>query len=137
MRMTNLLSDHLRAIHNGGHYRDTADPFGEPMPNIVRQQQSTPLHPQQSHQAQIESAITDECASIAALLINKNRQYGNSALNPLRVFSRAPTVEQILVRIDDKLSRIRTRSNGLDTGDTVQDLIGYLVLLRLAERGVT
>lgn len=131
--MTNLLSEHLRAIHNSGHYRDTADPYGEPMPNIVRQQQSTPLHPQQQV---IESAITDECAAIAALLINKNRQYGNSALNPLRVFSRAPTVEQILVRIDDKLSRIRTRSNGLDTEDTVQDLIGYLVLLRLAERGI-
>lgn len=64
------------------------------------------------------------------MLIQKNKAYGNSALEPLRCFSKASSKEALLVRIDDKLSRIM---RGHDAGeDTVMDLIGYLVLLRLA-----
>ena len=42
-------------------------------------------------------------------------------------------MEQILVRIDDKLSRI-SRGSGLvgDDEDVIQDLIGYLILLQIA-----
>jgi hypothetical protein len=114
------------------------DPYGHDMPRVVRQTTNpTPLHPHITpEQQRVESEITNECANLAALLINKNRQYGNSALNPLRVFSRAPSAEQILVRIDDKLSRIRTGAPSSDQEDTVQDLLGYLILLRLAQRGV-
>jgi hypothetical protein len=67
---------------------------------------------------------------IAQLLIEKNAGYGDSAANPVRIFSRASTIEQLLVRIDDKLSRI-ARGNGLvDTDeDVVKDLVGYLALL--------
>lgn len=73
--------------------------------------------------------ILDE---IAIMLIEKNRAYGNSALAPVRVFSRASTVEQILVRIDDKLSRL---ARGSAAGEDVEkDLLGYLVLLRIARK---
>lgn len=66
------------------------------------------------------------------LLITKNASYGASATNPVRVFSKAGTEEQILVRIDDKLSRIaRAHENALGE-DTVLDLVGYLVLLLVA-----
>ncbi len=76
--------------------------------------------------------ILDE---IAAMLIEKNCVYGNSALAPVRVFSRASTVEQILVRIDDKLSRLaRGTQTEAVPEDTVRDLIGYLVILRVAQR---
>lgn len=76
--------------------------------------------------------IARECVSIARMLIEKNRAYGDSALSPLRVFSKASAQEQILVRIDDKLSRL---SRGAAAGeDVVLDLIGYLVLLRIAQR---
>jgi len=63
----------------------------------------------------------------------KNAKYGDSALNPARVFSRASKVEQILVRIDDKISRIQ-RGAGLigRDEDVINDLIGYLVLLKIA-----
>lgn len=76
--------------------------------------------------------VRNELSSIADLLIEKNRKYGDSALSPVRTFSKADTVEQIKVRIDDKLSRIQ-RGVG-DDEDTVTDLIGYLVLLRLAQQ---
>lgn len=74
-------------------------------------------------------AITD---GLAELLIAKNRAYGNSALDPVRVFSTATPREQILVRLDDKLSRIE-RGNEYADEDTITDLMGYLVLLKLAD----
>ena len=72
-----------------------------------------------------------ELAVIEAMLIDKNQRYGNSALDPVRIFSRADTAEQIRVRIDDKLSRIRNQTT--DDEDAELDLIGYLLLLRLSD----
>jgi hypothetical protein len=43
---------------------------------------------------------------LCAMLLEKNAKYGNSALEPIRCFSRADPVEQIRVRLDDKLSRL-------------------------------
>jgi hypothetical protein len=68
--------------------------------------------------------------NIKMLLINKNLKYGNSAIDPVRIFSKADSKEQILVRIDDKLSRIKNNSLDEDE-DVVNDLIGYLVLLKI------
>ncbi len=79
-------------------------------------------------------AISDECDAVKALLLKKNAAYGNSALEPARIMSKASPVEQILVRIDDKLSRIRTSGTEGPDEDTVQDLIGYLILLRVAKQ---
>jgi hypothetical protein len=78
--------------------------------------------------------IETTCDSIKQLLIDKNAKYGNSALNPVRVFSKADNQEQLLVRIDDKLSRI-ARGAGMDgvDEDTLNDLIGYLILLKIAK----
>ena len=67
---------------------------------------------------------------IEKMLVKKNQAYGDSALNPIRVFSKASAEEQILVRIDDKLSRlVRGHAAG---EDVLGDLVGYLVLLLLA-----
>jgi hypothetical protein len=79
-----------------------------------------------------EQAIRRVCDEVAALLCRKNMAYGDSALAPLRVFSRANAVEQLRVRIDDKLSRLVRGDRAGE--DTVLDLIGYLVLLLIAER---
>ena len=79
-----------------------------------------------------EMKISGICDDIKELLINKNRKYGNSALKPCRVFSKASPVEQLLVRIDDKLNRIMQGAGLLaEDEDVVNDLIGYLVLLKI------
>lgn len=78
-----------------------------------------------------QDAIIETCDSIKELLLEKNRKYGNSALNPCRVFSKADSVEQLKVRIDDKINRIKNEQNDEDE-DVVKDLIGYLVLLIIA-----
>lgn len=68
---------------------------------------------------------------LRTLMVAKNRAYGNSALAPLRIFSRADPIEQLRVRIDDKLSRLRNSAD--DNEDSFLDLLGYLLLLRLAK----
>jgi len=79
-----------------------------------------------------EKLIRAECDFIANMLAEKNRNYGDSALNPVRIMSQADPVEQIRVRIDDKLSRIKRGKSASE--DVVLDLIGYLILLRIAEK---
>jgi len=79
-----------------------------------------------------QNLIAQVCDEVKALLIAKNKKYGNSALEPKRIFSKASTVEQLYVRIDDKLSRINTAGIGGADEDTLLDLIGYLILLRVA-----
>jgi hypothetical protein len=69
---------------------------------------------------------------IAQMLVEKNKKYGNSALKPIRIFSRSTSIEQLLVRIDDKLSRIKTANTDEDE-DVLLDLIGYLYLLIIAK----
>jgi hypothetical protein len=81
-------------------------------------------------QETFERDVQEVLADVGDLLIKKNAQYGDSALDPMRIFSRASTVEQLKVRLDDKLSRL-ARGVGEDE-DVERDLMGYLVLLRVA-----
>lgn len=76
------------------------------------------------------------CEQIKRMLLEKNRKYGDSALNPKRIFSKADSIEQINVRIDDKLSRIASAQDD-DTEDAELDLIGYLILKRIAKERKT
>ena len=80
-----------------------------------------------------EMQIEKVCDEIKELLISKNRKYGNSALKPNRIFSKCSATEQLLVRIDDKLNRIMKGAGLLaNDEDVVNDLIGYLVLLKIS-----
>jgi len=82
-----------------------------------------------------EKLITKECNSIKDLLVSKNASYGNSAFEPVRIFSTADTIEQLKVRIDDKLSRISRGNLEVENFDeTVTDLIGYLILLKIKQK---
>lgn len=77
------------------------------------------------------SRIIDMCDEIKQILLDKNKAYGDSALQPLGVFSKGVAREQLSVRIDDKLSRIQ-RGSEYPGDDTILDLIGYLILYRIA-----
>ena len=77
-----------------------------------------------------QDKITATCEGMARLLVAKNQRYGNSALEPVRVFAQVEPEVGIYVRLDDKLSRVR---NSLSHGEAprrndIVDLIGYLVL---------
>lgn len=79
-----------------------------------------------------QQRIAAKCDELKNLLLAKNRKYGDSALNPIRVASRADAVEQIKVRFDDKLSRLKSDQADEDE-DVLQDMAGYLILWMLAK----
>lgn len=81
----------------------------------------------------MEDIIRQVCGEVADLVLDKNRKYGNAALAPARIFSKAEPIEQINVRIDDKLNRIANRQDDEDE-DPEWDLLGYLVLKQVAKR---
>ena len=73
-----------------------------------------------------------EVKAITDLLKTKNKAYGNTALNPTNIFSKLNASEAICARIDDKLARISNKGINDETEDTVDDLIGYLLLLKMS-----
>lgn len=78
------------------------------------------------------SEINRVCDEIKEMLMQKNLAYGDSALDPVRIFSKASATEQVLVRIDDKISRF-ARGKSYPRDNDIVDLIGYLVLLKIAQ----
>lgn len=79
------------------------------------------------------NSIIRECLEIMEMLIKKNISYGDSALNPIRIFSQADNQEQIKIRIDDKINRIKNGS-GFAGDNDIDDMIGYLILLKIAKK---
>jgi hypothetical protein len=80
-----------------------------------------------------EDAIRAECAWLADFLVEKSRLYNNAALAPVAIASKATPVERILCRIDEKLARWASPQPG-DAEDTERDLLGGLLLLRVARK---
>lgn len=78
--------------------------------------------------------IAKECESIKTLLLEKNTKYGDSALTPVQIFSKQDAAAAICARIDDKLSRIKNSGLSDATEDTLDDLIGYMILLKIANK---
>jgi len=77
-------------------------------------------------------AVDGLAKNITDLLKEKNKAYGNTALNPTNVFSKLSATSAICARIDDKLARISNKGINDKTEDTVDDLIGYLFLLKMS-----
>lgn len=73
-------------------------------------------------------------SEITEMLVAKNKKYGNSAIEPLGIFSDLSPEEGLKVRIDDKLKRIKNSSLKNDDEDVINDLIGYLVILKILQK---
>ena len=85
-----------------------------------------------------EEKIYNVCMDLAVFLIEKNRRYGNSAISPARILSKADPKEQIFIRMDDKLSRLMAGDASIDDKyEALKDFVGYWVLLEVqrGERG--
>lgn len=96
--------------------------------------EASPVYPKQPETlSDTQKLIVEICDEVKKMLLEKNRKYGDSALNPIRIFSKADAIEQINVRIDDKLNRKMNQQSDEDE-DVDLDLIGYLVLKRACVR---
>ena len=81
----------------------------------------------------VRQAIMEECVNIGNMLNEKNKAYGNSVFEPIGIFAKTDWENQINTRIDDKLCRI-AKGSEYPGDDTILDLIGYLILLRVGRK---
>lgn len=95
------------------------------IPKNFKELNDLELSPTQKH-------IKDICYTISDLLVDKNKKYGNSALEPNNIFYKGDNISSILIRLDDKIGRIKNSEN-LRTND-ICDIIGYLVLLLISKK---
>ena len=75
--------------------------------------------------------IMTACLDMMEMLIKKNVSYGDSAISPVRIFAQSDNIEQIKIRIDDKINRVKN-NQGFAGDNDIDDLIGYLILLKIA-----
>ncbi len=87
------------------------------------------LPPTQQKIHEITGAMKD-------LLLYKNQKYGDSAINPKKIFYKGDSTNSILIRLDDKIGRVMSNTEEKPRVNDCCDLIGYLVLL-LISLGVT
>ena len=76
-----------------------------------------------------QQKITEITEAMRDLLLYKNQKYGDSALHPKRIFHKGNAVTSVLIRLDDKLSRIMENNDQLPRINDVADIIGYCTLL--------
>ena len=62
-------------------------------------------------------------------LLYKNEKYGDSALSPNNIFYKGDSTNSILIRLDDKIGRIKNNTEPKPRVNDVCDIIGYCILL--------
>ena len=100
---------------------------------MTRKQQLENLY-KASIDAPSGDAILGVAIEVMDLLIRKNISYGDSALHPNGIFAKGNATEQLSARLDDKLNRVKNNQSFEGEGmiDAIDDIIGYLVLLKIA-----
>ena len=66
-----------------------------------------------------QDKIKEVIGEVLDLLIRKNKQYGNSALEPMGIFAKGSAEELIRVRIDDKLNRLLQGDDSIESDEDV------------------
>lgn len=84
---------------------------------------------------EIQKKIPENYNAMTELQLDKNKKYGNAALEPLGIFFRAEHIKDtktagICCRLDDKLMRVR--NSGCLRINDICDIIGYLNLLLIS-----
>lgn len=72
--------------------------------------------------------ISEVLDAMKDLLLYKNKMYGDSALSPSNTFFKGSSTNSILIRLDDKLNRIKNGPE-IPRQNDICDIIGYLTLL--------
>ena len=96
------------------------------LPTADRLEKETPT---QQKIREIMDALKD-------LLLYKNQKYGDSAINPKKIFYKGDATSSIQIRLDDKIGRIESNPDSRPRVNDVADIVGYGALL-LISMGVT
>ena len=85
-----------------------------------------------SNHTETQDKIIEITEAMRDLLLYKNQKYGDSALNPKKIFYKGDAVDSILIRLDDKLGRIMANTENAPRINDVADIIGYCTLLLIS-----
>lgn len=140
-----IIKEEYYTDSNGNPYSIIKEEYNQPEGNIVEDENeeltSTFLNKifaaSNSNDSTISSAdlIKNQCDLISQMLVAKNEQYGDSVFKPMRIFSKVDATQQLRVRIDDKISRLIRGNDSIESDeDIIDDLIGYLILLKIQMR---
>jgi hypothetical protein len=80
-----------------------------------------------------EYLLDIELAEIKRILLEKNRKYGNAALEPKKIFSQVEARERMNIRLDEKVSRLLSMQEDEDE-DILLDITGIYLLRRILDR---
>lgn len=83
-----------------------------------------------------QQKLIDVLDGMKNLLLYKNKKYGDSAINPKKIFYKGDSTNSILIRLDDKIGRVMSNPDDKPRVNDVADIIGYCTLL-LVSMGVT
>ena len=87
-------------------------------------------------EADTQAKIREITDAMKDLLLYKNKKYGDSAINPKKIFYKGDSTNSILIRLDDKIGRVMSNTEEKPRVNDVCDIIGYCTLL-LISMGVT
>lgn len=79
-----------------------------------------------------QQKIRDIMDAMKDLLLYKNQKYGDSAINPKKIFYKGDSTNSILIRLDDKLGRVMSNTEEKPRVNDVADIIGYCTLLLIS-----
>jgi hypothetical protein len=116
-------NDCLFAMLSYGKAKYNPNSYFEKMPEVREQPDTDKTH----------RMIREVCLELADFLKEKNIAYGNSAIAPIRIFSKTDPADQINVRIDDKLNRLFQGKQYPGDND-LWDLAGYVILKYVEQR---
>lgn len=83
-----------------------------------------------------QQKIKDILSGMTDLLLYKNKKYGDSAINPKKIFYKGDSTNSILIRLDDKIGRVMSNTEEKPRVNDVADIIGYCTLL-FVSMGIT
>mgnify|MGYP006896747194 CR=1 FL=1 len=107
-----------------------------PRPDIKLSDEYMHAHMKEVLYTDTQQKIVDVLDGMKNLLLYKNRKYGDSAINPKKVFYKGDSTNSILIRLDDKIGRVMSNPDDKPRVNDVADIIGYCTLL-LISMGVT
>lgn len=123
-----IIKEEYYTDSNGNPYSIIKEEYNQPEGNIVDDSGNEVL-------PSSADLIKNQCDLISQMLVAKNEQYGDSVFKPMRIFSKVDATQQLRVRIDDKISRLIRGNDSIESDeDIIDDLIGYLILLKIQMR---
>ena len=111
-------------------------PTGSAQDNWIRIPKKKAVQPKEALYTDTQQKLIDVLDGMKSLLLYKNRKYGDSAINPKKIFYKGDSTNSILIRLDDKIGRVMSNTDDKPRVNDVADIIGYCTLL-LISMGVT